>query len=306
MRLASLVLLTAVLGTSTAHAQTLGLSINIGDAFQDALYKGIQEHVSGLSGVTIDARGAEGDIDVQFQTIEDLLSSGVDALLVSVLDSDQGAQITQMGQDAGVPVVFFNSVPSNMRTLPDNQAVVASNEKLSGTLQTQEVCRLLGGSGDIAILMGELTHPAARTRTQDIYDVMATNDCAGLNIVEQQSALWSRDYGYQQTVEWLNAGVRMDAIIANNDEMALGAIRALQDMRQPWTQKVKVAGIDATGDALRAMAAGTLSATVLQNAPAIGASAVDTALDLIAGKDMDTLIDVPFELVTPANLTNYQ
>ncbi|HBT69655.1 MAG TPA: rhizopine-binding protein, partial [Agrobacterium sp.] len=90
---------------------------------------------------------------------------------------------------AGIPLVYVNRQPVNLDSLPDKQAFVASDEKQSGTLQTQEVCRLLKVAGKTearaVAMMGELSNQAARMRTQDIKDVVATPDCSFIKLVEE-------------------------------------------------------------------------------------------------------------------------
>ena len=98
--------------------------------------------------------------------------------------------------------------------------------------------------------------------------------------------------------------MKFDAIIANNDEMAIGAINALKAGKK-WTPASIVAGIDATPDALASMKAGDLKVTVFQNAAGQGSGAVETALKLIKKQPVDRFVNVPFELVTPANLAKY-
>ncbi len=104
---------------------------------------------------------------------------------------------------------------------------------------------------------------------------------------------------------WLSAGVEFDAVISNNDEMAIGAIQSLKATGRPM-DGVIIAGIDATQDALAAMAAGELDVSVFQNAAGQGKGAVDAALKLAKGEMIDKKVFVPFELVTPANLKDYQ
>ena len=122
-------------------------------------------------------------------------------------------------------------------------------------------------------------------------------------MVERQAAYWSPDFAAAQVQEWINAGVKFDASVANNDDMARGAIRALK--RNPSTKGVVVAGIDAIAPALQAMVAGDLPVTVFQNASAQGAGAVDAALKLVRGEQTSREIYIPFELVTPNNVAQY-
>lgn len=292
------------LSASTAHSQTIGVSMSGLDKFRSALLDGVVARGKSVSGLKLVTRNAENNVELQKQQVQQLIADKVDAIIIAVSDGDLGPQMTKLAADAKVPLIYINNVPSNLSDLPDNQVVVASDEAESGTLQTQEVCSLLKGKGRVVVLIGETFHAAARTRTQDIDNVIATPDCKGLQIVERQAAFWSPDYADQQVQEWLSAGVKFDAVIANNDEMALGAIRALK--RNGVSMKdVVVAGIDATDDALAAMEAGDLDVTILQSAVGQGASAVNAAVKLIGGQAVPRVNSVPFELVTPKNIAQY-
>ncbi len=292
------------IAASTANAQTIGVSMSDLDKFRTALLDGIVSHGKTISGLKLVTQTAKGDNELQKKQVQQFIADKVDAIIVAVSDGDLGPQMTKLAADAHIPLVYINNVPSNLSDLPETQAVVASDEKESGTLQTKEVCSLLKGKGRLVILMGEPFHAAARARTQDIDSVIATSACKDLQIVERQAAYWSRDYADQQMQEWLTAGVKFDAVIANNDEMALGAIRAMKRNGMPM-KNVVVAGIDATDDALAAMQAGDLAVTVLQSASGQGAAAVDAAIKLASGQKVPRENNVPFELVTPRNIANY-
>jgi inositol transport system substrate-binding protein len=102
---------------------------------------------------------------------------------------------------------------------------------------------------------------------------------------------------------WLSAGLRPQAVVSNDDEMAIGAIQSLKQAR--LLASTVVAGVDGPADALAAMKAGDLKVTVFQNAAGQGTGAVDTALKLARGEKAASFVWVPFELVTPANLSSY-
>ncbi|NKK63570.1 substrate-binding domain-containing protein [Rhizobium leguminosarum bv. viciae] len=304
MKTATLASIALAITISAAHAQTIGVSMSDLDKFRTALLNGVVSHGQTISGLKLVTESAKGDNELQKKQVQQFVADKVDAIIVAVSDGDLGPQMSKIAADAGIPLIYINNVPSNLMDLPDNQVVVASNEKESGTLETKQVCTLLKGKGRVVVLMGEPFHAAARARTQDISDVIATPDCKGLQIVERQAAYWSSDYAYQQMQEWLSAGVKFDAVIANNDEMALGAIRAMKKNNIPM-KDVVVAGVDATDDALAAMVAGDLDVTILQSAVGQGAAAVDAAVKLIRKEKVPRENNVPFELVTPENIATY-
>jgi ribose transport system substrate-binding protein/inositol transport system substrate-binding protein len=157
----------------------------------------------------------------------------------------------------------------------------------------------------IVIMMGELSNQAARQRTQDILDVIATPECAFIEVVEQQTGNWRRTEGHDLMANWISAGTRFDAVVSNNDEMAIGAIQALKAAGFDMSTMI-VAGIDATQDALAAMKAGDLDVTVFQDGAGQGRGAVDAALKLARGEGgVERTVWIPFELVTPDNMERY-
>ena len=271
MKTATLASIALAMSISAAGAQTIGVSMSDLDKFRTALLNGVVTHGQTISGLKLVTENAKGDNELQKKQVQKLIADKVDAIILAVSDGDLGPQMTKMAADAGIPLVYINNVPSNLLDLPENQGWWSPPTRRSpGTLQTKQVCALLKGKGRVVVLMGEPFHAAARARTQDISDVIATPECKGLQIVERQAAYWSRDYADQQMQEWLSAGVKFDAVIANNDEMALGAIRAMKKAGMPM-KDVVIAGVDATDDALAAMVAGDLDVTILQSAVGQGA-----------------------------------
>ena len=220
------------------------------------------------------------------------------------VDTDATAAMSKIAAEAGIALVYVNREPVNVDSLPDKQAFVASNEQESGTLETKEVCRLLGGKGKAVVLMGELSNQAARMRTKDVHDVVATDNCKGIEILEEQTANWSRTEGSDLMTNWLSSGIEFDAVISNNDEMAIGAIQALKAAGKDLS-KIVIGGVDATQDALAAMQAGDLDVTVFQDAAGQGKGALDAALKLAKGEKVEKKVYIPFQLVTPDNVKDF-
>ena len=125
-----------------------------------------------------------------------------------------------------------------------------------------------------------------------------------LTIVDEQTANWSRDQAQTLMTNWISAGKPYDAVIANNDEMAIGAIQALKAAGVDMKTMI-VGGVDATQDALAAMQAGDLDATVFQDAAGQGKGALEAAINLAAGKAVEQKVYIPFQLVTPENVGNF-
>lgn len=304
-------LLTLTLAASTLIASSvfaadykIGVSMAaFDDNFLTTLRNGIQTAAKD-QGVQVQIEDAKNGIGNQLNQIQNFIASGVDAIIVNPVDTDATVSMSDDAKAAGIPLVYVNRQPINVDLLPKNQAFVASDERVSGTLEMQEVCKLLHGKGKIVVMMGELTNQAALQRTQDIHDVISKPECSGITIVQQQTADWMRTKGNDLMTNWLAAGLKFDAVVANNDEMAIGAIQALKASGRSM-DSVVIAGIDATTDGLAAMKAGDLDVTVFQNAKGQGSGAVDAAIKLIKGEKVDHKVWVPYELVTPSNLDHY-
>src|SRR5579862_6992521 len=288
--------------SAAAHAATIGVTMaQFDDNFLTAVRASMQTRAQQVH-AAIQFEDAQSDIGRQLNQIENFIAQRVDAIIVNPVDTDATPRMTRMVVRAGIPLVYVNRMPAD-KQLPARVSFVGSDERLSGTLQMTEVCHLLAGKGDVVILMGELTNQSARQRTQDVYDVIATPPCRGIHVLDKQSADWKRTEAADLVTNWLSAGLRPQAVIANNDEMAIGAIQSLRQAR--LLTNTVVAGIDATADGLAAMKAGQLKVTVFQNASAQGSGAVDAALKLGRGESVPSFVWVPFELVTSANFASY-
>ena len=302
-RLSVAVLACACLGLPVApRAATLGVSMAL---FDDNFLTAVRERMAARAReqhAGIQFEDAQSDIGRQLNQIQNFIAQKVDAIIVTPVDTDATPRMTRLAQAAGIPLVYVNRMPGD-KQLPPRVSFVGSDETQSGTLQMTEVCRLLNGRGDIVILMGELTNQSTRQRTQDIYTVIATPACKGIRVLDKQSANWKRTEASDLMSNWLSAGLKPQAIVANDDEMAIGAIQALKQARLLKT--TVVAGIDATADGLAAVKTGDLKVTVFQD-PAQGATAVDTALALSRGEKVASVIWVPFRLVTAANLADFE
>jgi inositol transport system substrate-binding protein len=290
---------------SPALAENIGVSMaKFDDNFLTVLRNGMQDYAKTLNGVNLQVEDAQNDVSKQLSQIQNFVAQKVDAIVVNPVDTDATPAMTKLAAEAGIPLVYVNRLPADADKLPAKVSFVGSNESDSGTLEMQQVCKLMGGKGNILVMMGELSNQAARQRTQDVHDVIAKPECSGIKIVEEQTGNWERTQGTDLMTNWISSGVQFDAVVSNNDEMAIGAIQALKaagvDMK-----KVIVGGVDATQDALAAMKAGDLDVTVFQNAAAQGSGSVDTALKLAKGEKVETLVWVPFELVTPENMDQY-
>jgi inositol transport system substrate-binding protein len=300
----------SALCVGTANAENVGISIqNTNELFQTLLVRGIQAAADSMDDVDVQFEDAQRDVAKQLDQVNNFIASGVDAIIVTLVDTTAAPSLSAAAEAAGIPLVFVNLQPINVDELPDNQAYVGSNEIESGTLQAFEVCKLLRAQGksegaNAYIIVGSLSHQAALQRTKDVDQVLATDMCSFIKVTDRQESQWARDTAQNLMTNWLSSGEVPDAVFANNDESAIGAILALKASGIEM-KDVVVGGIDATQDALQAMQAGDLDVTVFQDAVGQGTGALEAGLKLAKGEAVDQKVYIPFQLVTPANINDF-
>ncbi|MBC3345995.1 sugar ABC transporter substrate-binding protein [Pseudomonas sp. SWRI196] len=280
----------------------IGVSIaRVDDNFMTYVRNGLDEAAK-KENVQIQFEDAQGDVVRQLNQVQGFINQKVDAVIVLPVDTSATANITRAAVEAKTPLVYVNRHPDE-RTLPKGVVTVASNDIEAGQLQMRYLAEKLGGKGNLAIIMGDLAQNATRDRTEGVKQVL--KDYPGIKIVEQQSAEWQRSKGMDLTSNWLLAGTSFDAIVANNDEMAIGAAMALQQAGKAQGE-IAIVGIDGLPDGLAAIKRGMLVASVFQDPKAQATSAVQAALKMIKGEAVEQDVWVPFQLIRPEQLAVFE
>lgn len=295
------VLLASVLLASQAALADLRIGVSI-PAFDDVYFNGLRGYLADKAkadgGVQLQFEDARLDVVRQLSQVETFITQKVDAIIVCPVDTAATRTITEAASRAGIPLVYMNRKPDEAK-LPANTVTVISDDFEGGRLQAQYIVDRLGGKGRVAIMMGELTNNAAQFRTQSAKEVFARYP--QIRIVEQQSGFWLRDKGLDLASNWLLAGKTFDAIIANNDEMAIGAAMAL---RQAGKSGVLVAGLDGTADGVAAVKKGMLAASVFQDAKGQAEGSLTAAVQM-ANKQPGKDILIPYRLITADNASQF-
>ena len=276
----------------------IGASFPLLDQFLQNVANSIKERAE-AAGAEVSVTSAEEKIEIQLNQIENFIASGVDALIVLPQDTATTAPITQRAKEAGIPLVYVNRRPQQ---LPTGVPYVGSDSLIAGRMEMEALAKLTDYKGNVAILQGDATQEAAQLRTQGCKEIVAEHP--EMKVVSEQTGLWMRDKGLAITENWLQSGQQIDIICSNNDEMALGAIQAFTNAGK--LDQVHIGGVDATPDALGAMSAGKLDITVFQDAKGQGKAGVDTAIRLVNGEEVPGVINVPYQLVTPENMAEFQ
>lgn len=251
------------------------------------------------SNVDVIAADGKRDPNEQIKQVENFITRGVDAILIHVIDQTIAPRISKLCLDAKIPLVYFNRKPEDSALTAGKVVAVASPEEVAGSLEAEFVAKKLGGKGNVAILMGSMGSAPQIGRTKGSKDVIAKYP--GMKVVREQTANFSRPDALTVVENWLASGEKIDAIIANNDEMAIGAVLVLEEKKMK--NKVVVTGVDATSDAMKFIADKRLDMTVFQNGGAQGRGAVQTALKLIKKQSVPVFTAIPFE---PVSFDNYK
>lgn len=241
---------------------------------------------------------AKGDVAVQVQQVENFINQGVDAIILNPVDTQGVKPMMDAAKRANIPLIFVNRKPEV--ELSGKMAYVGSDSLLGGRMEMEALAKRMNYKGNVAILMGALSAEEARQRTKATEEVIAKYK--EMKVVEKQSAQWMRNEAVDVTSSWLLFGDKIDAIAANNDEMAIGAIMALN---QSGKKDILVAGIDGTPDALQFIKSGKLALTVFQDAAGQGKGAVTMAKQVLDGKNADKFMWIPYQVVTQENYAEF-
>ena len=288
---------------SLAFAKNLKMGVTIED-FNDVFMRYALDQLTDeakKSNIEVIAADGKRDPNEQIKQIENFITQGVDAIMIHVIDQSIAPRITKLCLDAKVPLVYFNRKPNDDALSAGKAVAVASPEVVAGNLEGEFVAKKLNGKGNVGILMGSMGTAPQIGRTQGTKDVIAKYP--GMKVVREQTANFARPDAVTVVENWLASGEKIDAIVANNDEMAIGAVLVLEEKKMKG--KVLVTGVDATSDALKFIADKRLDMTVFQNGGAQGRGAVQTALKLINKQEVPTFTAIPFEPVTFDNYKKY-
>ncbi|WLG99068.1 sugar ABC transporter substrate-binding protein [Pseudomonas beijingensis] len=303
-RIASLAL--SLMLTSGAALADLKIGVSMSqfdDTWLTYLRESMDKKAKSLpDGVTLQFEDARSDVVKQLSQVESFISQKVDALIVNPVDTAATQRITKAAVAAGIPLVYVNRRPDEPK-LPEGVVTVASDDLEAGHMQMQYLADKMGGKGNIVILLGDLANNSTTNRTKGVKDVLAKYP--GIKIEQEQTGTWSRDKGMTLVNDWLTQGRDFQAVVSNNDEMAIGAAMAL---KQAGTKKgsVLIAGVDGTPDGLNAIKKGQMAVSVFQDAKGQADGSIDTAVKMVKKQPVEQAVWVPYRLITPENVDQFK
>ena len=273
------------------------------DVFENNLREAMTNWAKAHPDVELSILDARNDTAQQVSQVENFLAQGMDAVVVQPVDTAATSPMTKALIKAGKPLVYVNRRPAN---LPKVVMYVGSNALESGIMNMEELGKCMGGKGNLAILMGELSNEAAIARTDGIKKVVKEK-FPDIKVTREQTANWRRAEAKTVMENWLASGQEIDGVAANNDEMAIGALQAIKAAGK--LGKICVGGVDGTHDALESMGKGELNNTVFQDAAGQGEEAVNAAYLLFKKEPNPKVVDgnllIPYQPVTKENFKSF-
>ena len=283
-------------GTSTPATGangTIGLSVSTqNNPFFVTLVEGAEAAAERL-GVKLTVVDAGDDVAKQTSDIEDLVSKNVSVLIVNPVDSDAVTSAVQNAVSQGVKVISVDRAVNGV----DIDCQIASDNVAGAEMATQYIVDTLGEGVKVAELQGTPGASAAIDRGTGFHNVADEK----LDVVASQTANFDRTEGMSVMENMLQANGDIQAVFAANDEMALGAVEAISGAGKD----ILVVGFDATDDAVEAIKAGRMAATIAQQPALIGETAIENAVKLINGETIEKSIPVEVTLVTQENADTY-
>ncbi|WP_439125697.1 MAG: sugar ABC transporter substrate-binding protein [Pseudomonas rhizophila] len=253
-------------------------------------------------GVTLQFEDARSDVVKQLSQVESFISQKVDAIIVNPVDTAATQRITKAAVAAGIPLVYVNRRPDDLK-LPAGVVTVASDDLEAGRMQMQYLADKMSGKGNIVILLGDLANNSTTNRTKGVKEVLAKYP--DIKIEQEQTGIWSRDKGMTLVNDWLTQGREFNAVVSNNDEMAIGAAMALKGAGKE-KGSVLIAGVDGTPDGLNAVKKGEMAVSVFQDAKGQADGSIDTAVKMVKKQPVEQAVWVPYRLITPENVDQFK
>ncbi|OWZ83033.1 ribose ABC transporter substrate-binding protein RbsB [Natranaerobius trueperi] len=267
--------------------ETIGLVVStLNNPFFVSLEEGVEEEAEDM-GYDLTVLDSQDDSSQELSNVEDLVQQEVSLILINPVDSEAVESAVTIANDADIPVVTLD------RSSEGGEVVshVASDNVAGGEMAGDFIVDELDNEGKVVELEGVPGASATRDRGEGFNNAIDDSD---LEVIASQTANFNRQEGLSVMENILQAEEEIDAVFAHNDEMALGALRAIEDSGRD----IMVVGFDATDDAREAVSEGSMAATVAQQPELIGSMGVEVSSDFLTDEEIDEYIPVELELVT--------
>lgn len=263
----------------------------------EAMFRVLDQYKA--DGIISDYIALDANLDVlkQLNNADDLIAKKVDVIIMTPAESAGCAPIVDNANAAGIPIVVVNAKTDNV---DEATAFVGSDDVEAGRMMGEFIIEKKGPNARVLHQMGIIGNSATTNRGEGIMEAFAK---ANITILDEQTGKWNRDEGMRLAEDWIQRFPSFDAIVCDNDEMAVGAVNAL--MIADRKQGVTVIGVDATDDALVSVKNGELDATILQDAVGQGEGAAKVAIAILTGQPYEKNHLIPFTFIDQSNVDQF-
>jgi ribose transport system substrate-binding protein len=282
---------------ASADKPKVGFTVMVmNNPFFVAMYDAVKEEVEKLGGEVL---VVDGNMDVQKQTagVEDMIRQDIDFLLFNPVDSDAGEASVKAAKDAGIPVICLDADSKGPRDM-----FIVSDNTLAGELCGKYTVERLKGKGNVVLING---NPVSSTRMRYEGVMKAIKDYPDIKIVSEQNGEGLLERGMAVMENILQAQPKIDAVIALNDPMGLGALSAIEAAGRE--KEMFVCGVDGSPDALAAILESKgYEMSAAQEPARIGRMGVEYGMKILKGEKIDqTEIFVPVKTITAENAKDF-
>ncbi|GAA3544701.1 hypothetical protein GCM10022419_026130 [Nonomuraea rosea] len=284
-------------GGGSSDEIKIGMSVStLNNPYFVQLRDGAQAQAAKL-GAALTVTDAQNDASQQVNQVQNFTSQNMKAIIINPVDSDAAAPAVKAAERVNIPVIAADRGVNGAEVAQ----TVASDNVAGGKLAAQELAKQLGERGNVVVLQGTPGTSASRDRGQGFTEGIAAY--SGIKVVAKQPADFDRTKGLDVMTNLIQSHPDVTGVFAENDEMALGAIKALGAKAG---QQVKVIGFDGTPDGIKAVQAGTLSASIAQQPRLLGQEAVNAAVKAAKGETVEKTVAVPVKVATKENASEFQ
>lgn len=257
--------------------KTIGVTVYDMSSFITAGQSGMETYAA-ANDIDLVWKSAGGDVSTQADQVDQYINQGVDAIIIVPVQADSlGPQISS-ANSAGVPVLAVNAALSDSSGLA---ATVLPDDVAAGKQQMQQMVDHLGGQGNIVVLQTKLGSSYEIDRTAGNQEILAANP--GIKVLAMDTGDNTRDIAVNKMRNWITAfGPQIDGIVAQNDDMGLGALQAIKE----FGLSIPIVGIDGIEDGLNAVKSGDFIGTSLQHGTIELADGLAVAKRVADGEDM--------------------
>jgi len=275
-------------GTATTSNYTIGFAVSTtNNPFFLAMENGVKQEAQKL-GIKVIVDNGNNDPSTQLNQVQDLIQQKVNAIILNPADSQALSSAVQAANQANIPVITLDRSVSSGKV----SCFIASDSVAAGKMAADELIKAMNGKGKVVELQGILGTSAERDRETGFDQEIAT--ASGIQVVARQTAKFDRSTALNVMQNILQAHPDVTGVFAQNDEMALGALKAIQ---QAGKKNIAIVGIDGEQEAVQDVQKGLLYADIAQQPTQEGVLGVDNALKLIKGESVDATVSSPLQLV---------